>query len=97
MDYPGVVPYATSVKLIGRELTEDERSVRGVIVRGLTKSDFQLLDNFEGMASALATLSPHTSYNSDIVIGIRCCRSLGIPTGAIRPSVCQISATIIVD
>lgn len=52
MDYPGVLPYAKSRQLIGRELTQDERSVRGVVVKGITKKEIKLLDDFEGMVNS---------------------------------------------
>lgn len=31
-----------------RELTDDEASVRGCVVKGLTAADIRLLDTFEG-------------------------------------------------
>ena len=37
--------------LFDRELTQEERSVRGTLVRGLTKSDMAALDLFEGDVS----------------------------------------------
>lgn len=40
---------------MGRELTSDERSVRGVVVKGLTGSDLRRLNIFEGMASAIVS------------------------------------------
>ena len=33
---------------MGRPLSEDEACVRGTVVKGLTESDMQLLDTFEG-------------------------------------------------
>jgi hypothetical protein len=47
-DYPGVIPYDKSKKLLGRELSFEERSVRGTLVANLTNSDMGLLDVFEG-------------------------------------------------
>ncbi|KAF8867805.1 hypothetical protein BD779DRAFT_1386667, partial [Infundibulicybe gibba] len=47
-DYPGILPYSQGRKLFDRELTREERSVRGTIVMGLTESDLTLLDYFEG-------------------------------------------------
>ncbi|KAF8581075.1 PLP-dependent transferase [Ramaria rubella] len=47
-DYPAIVPYASSKDLFKQELTQDERSVRGTAVIGLTEEDIRLLDIFEG-------------------------------------------------
>jgi len=47
-DYPGVVPYAKSRELFKRNLTENERRVRGNLVVGLSASDIACLDVFEG-------------------------------------------------
>ena len=43
-----IVPYSTSRELFNRELSSDERSVRGNLVKGLTEEDIFLLDGFEG-------------------------------------------------
>jgi hypothetical protein len=43
---------------MGRELTSDERSVRGVVVKGLTGSDLRHLDVFEGVASTMVSCHP---------------------------------------
>lgn len=51
-DYPGVVPYEKSRPLFNRDLTQDERSVRGNLVVGLSKKDIELLDVFEGDVNA---------------------------------------------
>ena len=55
-DYPGVISYADSKAIMDRELGSDARSVRGVVVKGLTSGDFRRLDYFEGGASD--TISP---------------------------------------
>ncbi|KAI0710222.1 hypothetical protein C8Q76DRAFT_859136 [Earliella scabrosa] len=51
-DYPAVLPYTKSKELFTSsgqaELTEEERTVRGTFVKGLTDSDIALLDLFEG-------------------------------------------------
>ncbi|KAI0028989.1 hypothetical protein K488DRAFT_57368 [Vararia minispora EC-137] len=58
-DYPGIVPYKRSKKLIGRELSFDEKSVRGTLVSGLTASDMHLLDVFEGNEYVREDVSVH--------------------------------------
>lgn len=50
-DYPGVVPYALSKNLFNRKLSDDERSVRGNVVVGLSDKDVEFLDLFEGDVS----------------------------------------------
>ncbi|KAF4614155.1 hypothetical protein D9613_007797 [Agrocybe pediades] len=47
-DYPGVVSIEKGAGLFERPLTQEERSVRGTVVTGLTDSDMTALDNFEG-------------------------------------------------
>lgn len=47
-DYPGVVTAEQGLKIMGRPLTDDEASVRGVVVTGLSPADMDLLDEFEG-------------------------------------------------
>ncbi|KZT06158.1 uncharacterized protein LAESUDRAFT_680239 [Laetiporus sulphureus 93-53] len=47
-DYPAVIPYSKSRQLFDRDLSPEERTVRGTLVTGLSKSDVQLLDVFEG-------------------------------------------------
>ncbi|KAG8956083.1 hypothetical protein FRC03_010973, partial [Tulasnella sp. 419] len=48
-DYPGVVTLPGSKELLGKEDIDIETaSVRGVIVKGLTAKDIELLDVFEG-------------------------------------------------
>ncbi|KAF8311718.1 PLP-dependent transferase [Clavulina sp. PMI_390] len=59
MDYPGVVPYAKSREIMDRDLTPDERSVRGVVVQGLSKTAVQRLHDFEGMAYDPVPVSIH--------------------------------------
>ncbi|KAK7696263.1 hypothetical protein QCA50_000916 [Cerrena zonata] len=72
-DYPGVLPFSRSVTLFqGRELTPDEKSVRGTLVSGLSESDVALLDIFEGdeytreivSAHPLTSFTPLTSNSS---------------------------------
>ncbi|KAJ3783036.1 hypothetical protein GGU10DRAFT_317492 [Lentinula aff. detonsa] len=50
-DYPGVVPYHEGQRLFTRELTHEERCVRGTLVTGLTSQDMACLDYFEGDVS----------------------------------------------
>ncbi|KAJ3574185.1 hypothetical protein NP233_g1945 [Leucocoprinus birnbaumii] len=49
-EYPGVVPIAQSGEhlLKGRELSDEDTSVRGTLVTGLTAKDIRCLDFFEG-------------------------------------------------
>ncbi|CAL1700274.1 unnamed protein product [Somion occarium] len=59
-DYPGVIPYSRSAGLFeGRELSPDEKSVRGTLVSGLTTQDVILLDLFEGDEYSRDTVSVH--------------------------------------
>ncbi|EIW84373.1 hypothetical protein CONPUDRAFT_142687 [Coniophora puteana RWD-64-598 SS2] len=68
-DYPGIVPYKNSRSMFSRELTEEERSVRGTMVTGLTERDIRLLDVFEGdeynrVLTQVYTLTPLTALAS---------------------------------
>ncbi|KZP11022.1 hypothetical protein FIBSPDRAFT_195475 [Athelia psychrophila] len=68
-DYPAVIPYSKSKSLFNRELSPEDKSVRGSLVTGLSESDVQLLDVFEGdytrdlvpvhPISPYSTLAPH--------------------------------------
>ena len=49
-DYPAIVPSERSKVVLGRELTSEENSIRGMLVSGLTAEDVSLLDAFEGDA-----------------------------------------------
>jgi hypothetical protein len=49
-DFPALLPAERSKTLLGRELTSEENSVRGMLVVGLTKEDMDSLDLFEGGA-----------------------------------------------
>ena len=49
-DYPAILPSERSKALLGRELTTEENSIRGMLVSGLTTEDVTLLDVFEGDA-----------------------------------------------
>lgn len=90
MDYPGVLPYSESKALMGRDLTEDEGSVRGVAVRGLTASDFSLLDDFEGMASQ-SKFTVTASHLMRPTSGLYCSPSTSSFTGLVRPLAFQIT------
>jgi len=57
--YPGIVPYTKSEKLFKRELNREDKSVRGMLVTGLTKKDMARLDNFEGDEYARKEVSVH--------------------------------------
>lgn len=51
-DYPAVVPASAGrAILLGRDLTQDEASVRGSLVTGLTADEVAFLDEFEGDVS----------------------------------------------
>jgi len=69
-DYPAVIPYSKSKAMFDRELSPEEKSVRGSLVTGLSEADVRLLDFFEGdeyvrnlvpvhPLSPPTTLSPH--------------------------------------
>ncbi|KAJ7285016.1 hypothetical protein C8J57DRAFT_1290157 [Mycena rebaudengoi] len=47
-DYPGIIPYSAGRVLFEADLDREACSVRGTMVTGLTASDMQLLDVFEG-------------------------------------------------
>ncbi|PBL03483.1 hypothetical protein ARMGADRAFT_1004219 [Armillaria gallica] len=47
-EYPGVIPFSRGQALFDRELTQEEKCVRGTLVHGLTNMDILLLDAFEG-------------------------------------------------
>ncbi|KAK0469649.1 uncharacterized protein EV420DRAFT_1495889 [Desarmillaria tabescens] len=47
-EYPGVIPFSRGQALFGRELTQEDKCVRGTLVHGLTNMDILLLDIFEG-------------------------------------------------
>ncbi|TRM64714.1 hypothetical protein BD626DRAFT_489686 [Schizophyllum amplum] len=69
-DYPAVVPYANGRTLFTHELTQDERCVRGTLVRGLTARDLARLDAFEDDEYTreqlpVHPLSPFTSVQRD--------------------------------
>ncbi|TFK40393.1 hypothetical protein BDQ12DRAFT_648908 [Crucibulum laeve] len=58
-DYPGIVPYSKGKALFDRELSQEERSVRGTLVTGLTHHDMRLLNLFEGREYDLLPASVH--------------------------------------
>ncbi|KAL6301500.1 hypothetical protein BKA93DRAFT_796907 [Sparassis latifolia] len=58
-DYPGVIPYTKSRALFSRELTPEERTVRGTVVTGLNLHDIDLLDIFEGREYTRQSISVH--------------------------------------
>ena len=68
-EYPGIVPYAQSRILCNRELGPEEKSVRGVLVKGLTHTDMIVLDLFEGPVSGLAY--PQHFYLISWTTGVR--------------------------
>ncbi|KDQ57333.1 hypothetical protein JAAARDRAFT_35959 [Jaapia argillacea MUCL 33604] len=68
-DYPAVVPYERSKILFDHELEPEDRSVRGTLVTGLSQSDIDFLDTFEGNEYVRTTvhvhpLAPFTSLTS---------------------------------
>jgi len=58
-DYPGVIPYNLTRQLLNRELSPEERLVRGTVVIGLTDEDIDLLDVFEGNEYTRENVSVH--------------------------------------
>ncbi|KAJ9109301.1 hypothetical protein QFC21_000630 [Naganishia friedmannii] len=56
-DYPGILPVQSSTRLLGRELTEEESSVRGTFVQGLSLADVRALDVFEAERVSLLIIS----------------------------------------
>ncbi|KAF6757290.1 hypothetical protein DFP72DRAFT_809609 [Ephemerocybe angulata] len=58
-EYPGVVPYERGRQLFSRDLEQEERSVRGTLVRGLTLTDIGHLDIFEGDEYERLSVSVH--------------------------------------
>jgi hypothetical protein len=52
-DYPGLLPLVKGKELFDRELTQEEGSVRGTLVKGLTAEDMKYLDYFEGDVSTM--------------------------------------------
>ena len=48
-DYPGIIPYTRGkASFKDREFNQEERSVPGILVTGLTEADIKALDIFEG-------------------------------------------------
>ncbi|PSR75564.1 hypothetical protein PHLCEN_2v9044 [Hermanssonia centrifuga] len=59
-DYPGVIPYSKTKELVhGKELSYEDRAVRGTLVRGLSEKDVSLLDIFEGDEYTREIVSVH--------------------------------------
>ncbi|KAI0322579.1 hypothetical protein OF83DRAFT_1161124 [Amylostereum chailletii] len=59
-DYPAIVPYERSKGvLLTHDLSPEEKSVRGTLVSGLTPSDIELLDIFEGNEYIREEISVH--------------------------------------
>ncbi|KAF8206392.1 hypothetical protein K438DRAFT_1578269 [Mycena galopus ATCC 62051] len=58
-DYPGIIPFSQGQVFFDHELDRDSCSVRGTMVTGLTKSDLQLLDIFEGSEYDREKVSVH--------------------------------------
>ena len=52
-----MIPYAQSRTLCNRELGPEEKSVRGVLVKGLTQTDMISLDLFEGPVSDILPIT----------------------------------------
>ncbi|TFK20281.1 hypothetical protein FA15DRAFT_673599 [Coprinopsis marcescibilis] len=79
VDYPGIIPESKGKTLFSRELSQDERSVRGTLVMGLTESDIEFLDYFEGdeykrvevdihPLAPSASISTHSEEDLDLVL-----------------------------
>lgn len=47
-DYPALLPYSKSKAMFNRNLSPEEKSVRGSLVTGLSESEVRLLDIYEG-------------------------------------------------
>ncbi|KAI0091214.1 hypothetical protein BDY19DRAFT_934477 [Irpex rosettiformis] len=63
-DYPGVIPYYKTRQLLEKnglnpDLPPEERTVRGTLVKGLSKNDVALLDIFEGNEYSRDRISVH--------------------------------------
>jgi hypothetical protein len=68
-------------RIVGRDLDDDEASVRGTIVSGLTADDIGQLDEFEGDASRMLRTDTPLLLTDIYKIGIRsrCRRSPTLP------------------
>ncbi|KAI0041918.1 hypothetical protein FA95DRAFT_1525981 [Auriscalpium vulgare] len=95
-DYPAILPHEKSEKLLKRELNLEEKSVRGTLVTGLTESDLELLDIFEGneyvrTLVAVHPLGPSAPLPSDVTPTVE---SAYVPTTpAPLPSPSELTAT----
>ncbi|KAJ3506641.1 hypothetical protein NLJ89_g6760 [Agrocybe chaxingu] len=58
-DYPGVIPSNQAKSLFEYSLTQEERSVRGTLVIGLTAKDIYALDIFEGSEYSRESIPAH--------------------------------------
>ncbi|KAG8941023.1 hypothetical protein FRC00_012609 [Tulasnella sp. 408] len=77
-DYPALVPSKVAREIVpGGWLREEDMTVRGVLVKGLTKHDLELLDSAEGskysrgtvQCTTLAQFMPLSSVHSRQVLG----------------------------
>jgi len=63
VDYPGVLPFERARTLFKRDLTLEEKSVRGMLVSGLSDKDMYALDVFEGSVSVLYCPPGHSEQS----------------------------------
>ncbi|PPQ67519.1 hypothetical protein CVT25_006060 [Psilocybe cyanescens] len=73
-EYPGVIPISKGLKILNRSLTQEERSVRGTLVKGLTAQDMDFLDAFESdeyirRKVQVHPLGPFTKVSAETVDG----------------------------
>ena len=67
-DYPAILPCERSKTLLGRELTQEENSVRGTLVTGFTATDVMFLDVFEGNVRIyLSALYPSPLFINELL------------------------------
>ncbi|KAG8879897.1 hypothetical protein FRB97_001315 [Tulasnella sp. 331] len=91
-DYPAVVSYDVGQKVMGEKaISDDEKTVRGVVVRGLTAQDIALLDVFEGdeyrrESISAVSISPWSSLN-DAKTNDVLSKSLALPDPTSTPKI----------
>ncbi|KAF8257012.1 hypothetical protein EI94DRAFT_1667463 [Lactarius quietus] len=100
-DYPAIAPAERSKAVLGRELTSEENSIRGMLVSGLTAEDVACLDAFEGDARKYVRLQvlvhplgPFTPVPADVATSMNVEYSL-IPADLLPPpSVGELAQTV---
>ncbi|BGP43878.1 hypothetical protein JCM10449v2_007935 [Rhodotorula kratochvilovae] len=88
-DYPAVITAADGAKVLGRSLTDDEASVRGVLVEGLTDNDVALLDEFEGneYTRSPCIVKPLSTDNADAITSSATVYLWTAPLSRLSPSI----------